>query len=222
MVSPENLAVTRTPKVSVNDKNFYAHRLAHHRRRRTAMSSGTMAARPASALISGCSSTAAWESVVLTNQQNVGFPDAVGQWTLDRLLDNPPVDYAAGKLKLLQANFKTVAETYAKPASPRPFPPLAALAGNFVNPSLGKLTLRADGDTFVLDFIATGAQLRLEPWDGDIFTARLVATGKFADVVKNIGDLPSGFAQFQMDAAGKLGSLRLSFDGQAYQLVRNQ
>ena len=36
--------------------------------------------------------------IVLTNQTNVGFPDAVGEWTLDRLMDNPDVDHVAAKL----------------------------------------------------------------------------------------------------------------------------
>ena len=44
--------------------------------------------------------------------------------------------------------------------------------------------------------LATGAELKLEPWDGDIFTARLAPTGRFAPVAENCGPLPLGFVQF--------------------------
>jgi CubicO group peptidase (beta-lactamase class C family) len=219
IVSPENLAFTRTAKVGVSDKLSYA-------------MGWVVAQTPNGTVIWHNGGTTGFGAyigfqldrgigvIVLTNQQNVGFPDAVGAWAFDRLLDNPTVDYAADKLKSLQAKFKADEATYATPASPRPFPPLATLAGNFVNPSFGKLTLRVDGDAMILAFQETGAELRLQPWDGDIFTARLLPKGTFAQAVANLGDLPSGFAQFQMDAAGKLGSLRLSFDGQAYELRR--
>ncbi len=36
---------------------------------------------------------------VLTNETNVGFPDAVGLWVLDRLLGNPSVDHVAKTLE---------------------------------------------------------------------------------------------------------------------------
>jgi hypothetical protein len=61
----------------------------------------------------------------------------------------------------------------------------------------------------------------LEPWDGDIFTARLEQNGRFAPVAENLGPRPIGFVQFQMDKEGKLNLLRLSFaDGQAYEFLR--
>ena len=78
LVSPENLAVTRTPKVSVNDKNFYA-------------LGWLITETPNGNVIwhnGGTTSFGAYFGlqldrgvgvVVLTNQQNVGFPDAVGQ-----------------------------------------------------------------------------------------------------------------------------------------------
>jgi CubicO group peptidase (beta-lactamase class C family) len=219
LVSAENLAATRTPKVALNDKNFYALGWVVTQTPNGDVVWHNGGTNSFGAYI-GLQLDRGFGVIVLTNQQNVGFPDAVGAWLLDRMLDNPSVDYAAAKLTLLQAKFAADAETYARPASPRPFPPLAALAGGFVNPSLGKLTLAVEGDALILDLAATGAQLKLEPWDGDIFTIRLIANGRFADDAVNIGDLPAGFAQFQMDAAGKLGSLRLSFDGQAYDLRR--
>ena len=109
---------------------------------------------------------------------------------------------------------------FAKPANPRPFPPIAPLAGSFANSSFGKASLKLEGDALVLE-LTSGAQLKLEPWDGDIFTAQLVPTGRFAPVAENLGPRPSGFVQFQMDKEGKLNLLRLSFDdGQAYEFRR--
>ena len=109
---------------------------------------------------------------------------------------------------------------FARPASPRPFPSLAPLAGNFANPSFGKTVLRPEGDALVLEIKVSGAKLKLDPWDGDIFTAKLMPTGRFASVVENEGR-PSGFVQFQIDKDGKLNLLRLSFDdGQAYEFRR--
>jgi Domain of unknown function (DUF3471) len=99
--------------------------------------------------------------------------------------------------------------------------PLAPLAGNFANPSFGKTVLRPEGDALVLEIKVSGAKLKLDPWDGDIFTAKLMPTGRFASVVENEGPRPSGFVQFQIDKDGKLNLLRLSFDdGQAYEFRR--
>ena len=48
--------------------------------------------------------------IVLTNEQHVGFPDAIGLWTLDRILDNPKVDYVADTLKAAKTKFETEAK----------------------------------------------------------------------------------------------------------------
>jgi hypothetical protein len=78
-----------------------------------------------------------------------------------------------------------------------------------------------DGDALVMELLGTGAKLKLEPWDGEVFNFRLLSLGKFEAVVKNAGPLPNGFAEFQMDKDGKLSLLRLSFDdGQAYVFKR--
>jgi hypothetical protein len=81
--------------------------------------------------------------------------------------------------------------------------------------------LRADSDGLVLVLQGSGAQLRLDPWDGDVFTVRLVPAGQFAAVAENLGPRPLGFVQTQIDKEGRLGVLRLSFDdGQAYEFSR--
>jgi hypothetical protein len=124
-------------------------------------------------------------------------------------MGNPLVDYAADALKRAKTKYADDDKQFARPASPRPFPPLAPLAGNFANPSFGKTVLRPEGDALVLEIKVSGAKLKLDPWDGDIFTAKLMPTGRFAAV--NEGPRPSGFVQFQIDKNGKLNLLRLSF-----------
>jgi Domain of unknown function (DUF3471) len=110
---------------------------------------------------------------------------------------------------------------FAKPETPRPFSALAPLAGDFVSPAFGKAVLRVRGDALVLELQATGAELALKPWDGDVFTCRQLPRGRFADVVEGTPERPYGFAQFALDPHGKLGLLHLSFDdGQAYEFRR--
>jgi hypothetical protein len=57
---------------------------------------------------------------------------------MPRILGNPKVDYVTAKLTEEKAHFETAAKQFAKPMSPRPFPLLAPLTGNFVNPSFGE------------------------------------------------------------------------------------
>ena len=73
-----------------------------------------------------------------------------------------------------------------------------------------------------MELQATGAKLKLEPWDGDALTAKLMPLGRFAPLVEDLGPLPNGFVQFQIDRDAKLNLLRLSFDdGQAYEFRRD-
>ena len=216
IVSPENLAVTRTPKVAVTDKQSYA-------------LGWVIQQTPNGSIVWHNGGTSGFGSfvgllvdkdvgvIILTNEGNKGLPDAIGSWALDRLVANPPVDYAADALKAARTSFESTAKLFAKPANPRPFPPLAPLAGNFANPSFGRAVVRLEGDALVMELQATGAGLQLEPWDGVVFTARLVPLGGFGAVAENLGPTPLGFVQFQIDKDGKLNLLRLSSeDGQAY------
>ena len=158
--------------------------------------------------------------IILSNETNVGFPAALGLWVLERIFGNPQRDHVADRLKEAKASFEAAAKVFAKPANPRPFPPLAPLAGNFVNPSFGAAKVSQDGDTLVMQLAATEAMFRLEPWDGDVFIAKLMPTGRFAPIV-DLGYMTRGFAQFQMDKDGKLALLRFSCEyGQAYKFRR--
>jgi CubicO group peptidase (beta-lactamase class C family) len=159
--------------------------------------------------------------VLLSNGQYMGLPVALGTWALDRLLDNPTVDYVADELKEAKDQFASVDKLFARPASPRPFPPLAPLAGSFTSPAFGKAVLRPDGDALVLVLEETGAELALTPWDRDVFTFRLLPRGRFAPGVAGMGERPSGFAHFEVGQDGKLGVLRLAADdGQRYDFHR--
>ena len=79
-----------------------------------------------------------------------------------------------------------------------------------------------DGDALVMEIQATGAKLKLEPWDGDVFIGQPHAdSADSPPIVENLGPLPIGFVQFQMDKEAKLNLLRLSYDdGQAYEFRR--
>jgi CubicO group peptidase (beta-lactamase class C family) len=220
IVSPENLAVTRTARVAISDKMFYANgwivmqtpngNIVWHNGGTEGF--GAMIAMSLDKDVG---------VIVLTNEENQGFPDAIGLWALHRLLGNPTVDHAAAALKAAKEKFADTERTFAKPANARPFPPLAPLAGSFVNPSFGKATLRLDGDALLLALQESGCQLKLEPWDGDVFSARVVPSGGFVALAENIGSLPSAFGQLQIDKEGRLNLLRLSFaDGQAYEFRR--
>jgi CubicO group peptidase (beta-lactamase class C family) len=220
IVSAENLAVTHTPKVALSDKVTYA-------------MGWIVQQTPNGTIIWHNGGTTAFGSyfgmvpekdvgvVVLTNEANVGFPDAIGRWVIDRILGNPKVDYVADVLRNAKAADAKSVKLFVKPDNPRPFPALTGLAGNFSNPGIGKASLALEGDSLMLTLRAGGARFRLTPWDGSRFTAKLMPLGKFAAVAEDLGPMPNAFVQFQMDKDAKLNVLRLSFDdGQAYDLTR--
>jgi CubicO group peptidase (beta-lactamase class C family) len=220
IVSPENLAQTRTPKVALNDKLFYALGWIVQQTPKGNVIWHNGGTTSFGAYI-GFVPEAGIGVTVLTNETNVGFPDAVGLWVLDRILDNPSIDHVAKTLQAAKAKYESMRKQFARPDKPQPSPPLAPLAGNFANTSFGKAVVRAESDALIVEIQATGAQFRLEPWDGDIFAVRLVPGGRFAAVAKNLGDEPNGLAQFQADAAGKPAVLRITLDdGQAYDFRR--
>ena len=220
ILSVENLAYTHTPKVAISDKVSYA-------------LGWFIDQTPNGGIVWHSGGTRSFGSmvvlqldrklgvVVLTNQGNVGMPDTIGLWAIDRLLGNPVVDHAAKSLALAKTAYGDSVQQYARPASPLPSPPLAPLAGNFANPGFGKAVLRTDGDMATVELLGSGAKLRLDPWNGGVYTATLVPEGRFAAVAANLGPLPSAFAQFQSDKDGKPTILRLTFaTGQAYDFKR--
>lgn len=220
IVSAEGLAFTRTPKVALNDKISYAMGWYNYQ-----TPNGTIIWHDGDAISFGSFVGMLPDRnigvIILTNETNAGLPNSLGRWLLDRLLgQSPKDDYIADKLKEAKVDFEQKAKMFAKPANPRPFPPLAPLVGNFINPSFGEAAVTLQGGALVMAFQATGARLKLEPWDGDVFTARLMPTGQFGPIV-DMGYMTEGFVQFQMGADGKLDLLRLSTEyGQAYEFQR--
>jgi CubicO group peptidase (beta-lactamase class C family) len=219
IVSSENLAYTRMPKVAVTDQVFYDLGWYSY-----LTPNGNILWHDGDALSFGSFVGLVPDKnigiIILTNETNVEAPNSLGVWVLDRILGNAKHDPVAENLKNAKATFEATAKRFAKPANPRPFPPLAPLAGNFVNSSFGKAVLTLKDDALVIEVQATGAKFKLVPWDGDIFMATLMATGQFGPIV-DLDYMTKGFAQFQMDKDGKLNLLRLSVgDGQAYEFRR--
>jgi hypothetical protein len=221
IVSPENLAYTHMSKVAVNEQSSYALGWYNY-----PTPNGNTLWHDGDALSFGSFVGLVPDKnigvIVLTNETNVGAPIWLGIWVLDRILGNAKRDHVADNLEKLKASFAANAKLFAKPANPRPFPPLAPLAGKFVNPSFGKAVVKEEGDALVMEIQASGAKLKLVPWDGDIFIAKLMPIGQFGPIV-DLDYMTKGFAQFQMDKGGKLNLLRLSTaDGQAYEFARER
>ena len=219
IVSPENLAVTRTPKVAISDKITYALGWINSQ-----TPNGTIVWHNGGTFgfgsLVGFDLDKNFGVIVLTNQGNVGFPDAVGLWIFDQLLGNPPVDYAAEALKKAAKGYADDNRRYTRPSNPRAGPSLAELLGNFDNPIFGRAVLKRQGDTMLLE-IQSGAQMQLEPWDGDVFTAQLLAAGRFAPIAQDLGPGPSGFVQFPVNEDGRRNLLQLILDdGQTYDFRR--
>jgi CubicO group peptidase (beta-lactamase class C family) len=218
IVSAESMAAARTPKVAVSDKAFYA--------------LGWIVQQTPNGNIvwhnGGTNGFGAYVGLLLDKgvglvilANAVGFPDAIAAWTMDRLLGNPEIDHAANLLQAATAKYDAAMKMFAKPEHPRPFPPLAPLAGRFANPAIGKASVTVEGDALILEITATGAKLKLEPWDGDVFTVRMMPLGRFATIAEALGPLPAGFVQFQIDKDGRLNLLRMLLeDGPTYEFVR--
>ena len=217
IVSAQNLAVTRIPRIGLAPQASYAMgwvlqstpngQITWHNGGTTSYGAyvGTLLDKDVGV-------------IVLTNLTNVGLPDAVGEWTLDRLLGNPEVDHAATKLAAARAAAADVAATYTRPAEPMAAPPLDALTGTSRSRASERLSLARDGERLV-GTLSTGAKLAFEPWNGEVFVVSLVPEGRFAPIAANLGPFPAGFASFALGPDGKVTGFRLALDeapGQTY------
>ncbi len=223
VVSEENLAVTRMARVAIGDKAAYAMgwliqstpngSITWHNGGTTAYGAYIGMARDKDIGV-----------IVLTNETNMGFPDAVGEWTLDRLMGNPEVDHVAAKLAAAKKGAAAGDALFAKPENARPAPPFAPFTGTFSNPVFGEATVTEANGGLDVALASTGATLRLDPWDGDILTLSLVPIGPMEAISANVGPGPMAFAQFQTDTSGKLNLLEVAFteNGQTFLFTRQK
>lgn len=159
--------------------------------------------------------------VVLSNLQNQGLADALAMTAYDLLLGNPPTDHVATAFERAKAAAAKDEARFARPAQPRPAPDLARLVGTYENDMMGPAHLAAESGRASLTFADTGAKLALEPYDGAVFTARLVGEGRFRAVLEMGGDEPLGFLAFEPDADGALTRLVWLYDPhQTYRFLR--
>jgi CubicO group peptidase (beta-lactamase class C family) len=220
IVSAENLAYTHSPKIAINDRTSYALGWITQQ-----TPNGNIVWHNGGTYSFGAIVVLQPDRklgvIVLSNQTNVGMPDAIGLWAMDRLLGNPIVDYGAQALARAKNGYADDLKHLARPSDPQPSPPLAPLVGNFAHPGIGKAVLKIDGDIVLLELAASGARLRLEPWDGAVYSVTLLPDAGFAAMVANLNPVPLALAQFQNDQDGKPSTLRLTFaDGEAYDLKR--
>jgi len=220
IVSEANLAVTRTPRVPVDNKTTYAN-------------GWFIVPAPDGTIIWHHGSTLGFGTfvgflpdkdvgiIVLTNAEDKLFPASVGLWTLYRLLGSPlSEDPLVKQLDLAKAKYKAAGKLYARPVNPQPSPDPKTMTGKYANASFGEATLTADAQSPVLE-LASGARLRLNEWDGAVFTIALSPLDRFKDLAAAMGPLPAGFAQWQVDKEGK-HFLRLQFeDGPPYDFHRH-
>jgi CubicO group peptidase (beta-lactamase class C family) len=216
IVSAKNLGVTREPRVKLTDALSYA------------MGWYVFQSPGGSFLwhdgdshgfgsFVGLATTKDVGVVVLTNTQNVGLPAAIGRWVLDRVLGNPDVDHVEASLKDAVEHYEARKKLFARPEQPKPSPKLGSLTGHVTNSSFGNAAIVRDGDGLILE-LGTGARLGLEPWDGPVFTARLLPEGGFGPMARGLGPLPAGFAEFLTETDG--GLVLSMANGQKYRFER--
>lgn len=212
IISAENLATTRTPRIEINDRVSYAMGWVLQ-----STANGNITFHNGSTLGFGSYVGMALDHdvgvFVLTNSKNVGLPDAIGAWTLDKLLGNPEIDYAADKLKDARAADATDRSKLDRPADARPSIPVDPLAGDYTNSVFGVAAVKADKDTLVVMLTKIGSVLRLTPWSGDVFAVSVLPDGGKQALVENIGHAPIGLAQFRINSSGSMDSFNLTLAG---------
>lgn len=207
IVSAENLAVTKTPRIGISDRAAYAMgwviqmtpngRIVWHNGGTTSYGAYI-----------GMAPDRDVGVIVLSNQTNVGLPDAIGEWVLDRMLGNPEVDHAAIRLAAVLAA-ASEDEADAEAAMRQPPTVLAPLVGDYHSDSLGEAAISEEGEELVLKLPATEAKLRLIDRGGQVFDVVLVPEGRLADLVENLGPDPVGLIRFEAELGGGIGGFTL-------------
>ncbi len=209
VVSEENLDVTWTPRVAMNERTAYAVGWVASAtpRGRIIWHNGGTSGFGAHA---GFLPDARTGIVILTNLENTGMPDSLAMWFYDRVLGNPVVDNIALGAAALKTR-REAAQAEAAGFVPGPLSPLAAgFAGSYASPVLGDGTVALTEGKLTLTLEKTEAQLQLEPNRDDpyLFQARLAPTGAFVAPAEMSGGEPFVRLRFETDAAGKIAQMR--------------
>lgn len=209
LVSEDNLDVTWTPRVAMNERTSYAIGwvVSMTPRGRIIWHNGGTAGFGAHA---GFLPDGKTGIVILTNLENTGMPDALAMWFYDRALGNPAVDNIALTAAAAKKR-REAAQAEAAGLVPGPLSPLAAgFAGSYASPVLGDATVALAGGKLGLTLEKTGAQLLLEPNRDDpyLFQARLAPVGAFVAPAEMSGGEPFVRLRFETDAAGKISQMR--------------
>jgi CubicO group peptidase (beta-lactamase class C family) len=209
LVSEDNLDVTWTPRVAMNERTSYAVgwvATATPRGRIIWHNGGTSGfGAHAGFLPDGRTGI-----VILTNLENLGLPDALAMWFYDRVLGNPAVDTVALAAAATKKR-REAAQAEAAGFVPGPLSSLAAgFAGSYASPILGDATVALANGKLSLTLERTEAQLLLEPNKDDpyLFQARLAPVGAFVAPAAMSGDEPFVRLRFETDAAGKIAQMR--------------
>lgn len=209
LVSEDNLDVTWTPRVAMNERTSYAVgwvATATPRGRIIWHNGGTSGfGAHAGFLPDGKTGI-----VILTNLENGGMPDSLAMWFYDRVLGNPTVDNIALGAAALKTR-REAAQAEAAGFVPGPLSPLAAgFAGSYASPVLGDATIALADGKLSLTLEKTEAQLLLEPNKDDpyLFQARLAPVGAFVAPAAMSGSEPFVRLRFETDAAGKIAQMR--------------
>ncbi|WP_332698071.1 serine hydrolase domain-containing protein [Bosea sp. (in: a-proteobacteria)] len=209
VVSEENLDVTWTPRVAMNERTAYAVGwvVSATPRGRIIWHNGGTSGFGAHA---GFLPDAKTGIVILTNLENGGMPDALAMWFYDRVLGNPAVDNialgaAASKAKR-EAALKEAAGFVAGPLPAN----AAALAGAYVSPILGDATVALVDGKLQMTLEKTEAVGLLEASRDDpfLFAARLAPNGDFAGPAAMSGGEAFTRLRFEPDNNGKITQMR--------------
>lgn len=221
IVSEESLGFTKTPRTPITDKLVYAMgwvvqltpngQIIWHNGGTTAFGAFIGTVRDKDVGV-----------IVLTNQTNVGLPDAIGEWLLYKLLDNPVGDLVALKLKGAKDGEAATNAIFGQPAASSVAADLKKLTGSYANGSFGTATVAQHNGALSLRLGRTGAVLDFKPRGGHLFAAGLRPEGRFAAVAANLGPNPIGFAEFRADPSGIYNELVLLLpdNGQSYLFSR--
>jgi CubicO group peptidase (beta-lactamase class C family) len=221
IVSEEGLSFTKTGRVPLNEKLIYAMgwvvqltpngQIVWHNGGTTAFGAFIGTVRDKDVGV-----------IVLTNETNVGFPDAIGEWVLSKLLGNAVPDLVAEKLKQAQAGEAAAKAIFAPVTAPGTTPELEKLAGGYTEGSFGDATVVASDSALTMTIERSGAILDFKPRGPYLFDILLRPEGRFAAVAANLGPAPIGFAEFVTDARGTYTTMQVSMpdNGQSYKFVR--